>query len=140
MSLNEFNPILWADTLLPALRANLVFGNLFNDNYEGTISRMGDTVRINAIGDITISNYSKDTDMSAPQSLSDGQTMLTISQAKSYNFAVDDVDKAQQNPKVMGEAMLWAAYKMKYTMDSYYAGFYTDAIAANLIGSSGSFT
>ncbi len=28
MSLNEFNPILWADTLLPALRANLVFGNL----------------------------------------------------------------------------------------------------------------
>jgi hypothetical protein len=140
MSLQNFIPEIWAGTMLTALRKTLVYGSLFNTDYEGEIRAMGDTVRINAIGDITISNYSKDTDMSAPQSLSDGQTMLTISQAKSYNFAVDDVDKAQQNPKVMGEAMLWAAYKMKDTMDQYYAGFYTDAISANLIGSSGSFT
>lgn len=131
---------MWADSLLAALRKTLVYGNLFNTDYEGEISQMGDTVRINAIGDITISNYAKDTDISAPQALSDAQSMLTISQAKYYNFAVDDVDQAQQNPKVMGEAMLWAAYKMKDTMDQYYAGFYTDAISANLIGSSGSFT
>ncbi len=100
---------------------------------------MGDTVRINAFGDITISSYAKDTVINAPQSLSDAQTTLTISQAKYYNFAIDDVDKAQQNPKIMGRAMLWAAYKMKDTMDQYYAGFYSDAPAANLIGSSGSF-
>jgi hypothetical protein len=73
---------LWADTLLAALRKNLVYGNLFNDDYEGTISRMGDTVKINAIGDITISNYSKDTDLAAPQALTDAQTMLVINQAK----------------------------------------------------------
>src|SRR5260221_7647292 len=130
MSLNEFNPILWADTLLPALRANLVFGNLFNDNYEGTISRMGDTVRINAIGDITVSNYSKDTDLAAPQSLTDAQTSLVISQAKYYNFIVDDVDQAQNHPSVMAEAMSWAAYSLALALDNYLAGFYTDAIAA----------
>lgn len=138
MSLNNFIPEIWAGSLLAALRKTLVYGALFNDDYEGEISRMGDTVRINAIGDVTISNYAKDTDINPPQSLSDAQSMLTITQAKYYNFAIDDVDKAQQNPKVMGEAMLWAAYRMKDTMDQYYAGFYTDAISANLIGSSGS--
>jgi hypothetical protein len=62
--------------------------------------------------------------------------MLTISQAKGYNFAVDDVDAAQSQPKVMGEAMSLAAYELSNTMDQYYAGFYTDS--SNNIGSSGS--
>lgn len=136
MSLNNFIPQLWSDTLLPALRANLVYGNLFNDDYEGEISRMGDTVKINAIGNITISPYSKDTDLNPPQALTDAQTMLTISQAQYYNFDVDDVDAAQAHPEVMGEAMSWAAYELSLTMDSYYAGFYVDA--QNTIGSAGS--
>jgi hypothetical protein len=121
---------------LPALRANLVFGNLFNTDYQGEISRMGDTVKINAIGDITISNYTKDTDLNAPQALTDAQSTLIISQAKYYNFEVDDVDQAQAHPEVMGEAMAWAAYQLANTMDQYYAGFYTDA--TNNVGSSGS--
>ena len=53
--------------------------------------------------------------------------MLTISQAKYYNFAVDDVDQAQAHPEVMTEAMAWAAYELSNAMDAYYAGFYTDA-------------
>ena len=35
ISLNNFIPQIWADTLLAALRVNLVYGNLFNDDYEG---------------------------------------------------------------------------------------------------------
>lgn len=137
MSLNNFIPALWADSLLAALRKNLVYGNLFNDDYEGEIQRMGDTVKINAIGDITISNYSKDTDLNAPQALTDAQTMLVVNQAKYYNFEVDDVDQAQAHPAVMGEAMAFAAYRLSDVMDQFYAGFYTDAISANTIGSSG---
>lgn len=138
MSLNNFIPQLWADTLLAALRVNLVFGSLFNSDYEGQIQRQGDTVKINAIGDITVSNYSKDTDINAPQALTDAQTMLTISQAKYYNFEVDDIDQAQAHPQVMAEAMSLAGYKLALAMDNYYAGFYTDAVSTNLIGSSGS--
>lgn len=140
MSLNHFIPEIWSGQLLAQLQKTLVYGALFNADYEGEIRDMGDTVRINAFGDISIYSYSKDTAINAPQSLSDAQTTLTISQAKYYNFAIDDVDKAQQNPKIMGPAMLWAAYRMKDTMDQYYAGFYTDAPSANCIGSSGSFT
>jgi len=114
-----------------------VYWNLFNSDYDGEIEAFGDTVRISAIGDPTISDYAKDTDIASPESLTDAQTVLTISQAKYYNFLVDDVDKAQSKPKVMTEAMTRAAYKVANTMDTYAAGFYTDAISANLIGSSG---
>jgi len=82
ISLSNFIPTLWADTILAALQKNLVFGALFNADYEGEIKQYGDSVKINAIGDITISSYTKDTDINAPQSLTDAQTMLTISQAK----------------------------------------------------------
>jgi hypothetical protein len=140
MSLNNFIPQLWADTLLTNLRKNLVFGGLYNRNYEGQITKMGDTVKINMIGDITISNYTKDTDLNAPQALTDAQTNLIISQAKYFNFEVDDVDQAQNanGGALMQEAMSWASYRLRDTIDQYLAGFYTDAPSTNLIGTSGS--
>ena len=139
MSLNNFIPQLWAGTILAAYRKNLVYANVVNRDYQGTIQQMGDTVKINAIGDITISNYTKDTDMNPPQALTDAQTMLTISQAKYYNFEIDDIDQAQAQPAVMGEAAAWAGFRAKDTIDQFIASFYTDAIAANLIGTSVSF-
>lgn len=101
---------------------------------------MGDTVRIHSIGQITISSFTKDTDLNPPQALTDAETMLVIDQAKYYNFEVDDVDQAQQNPKVMGEAMSYAAYQLAVVIDQYVSGFYLSAGTANLIGSSTSFT
>lgn len=140
MSANSFIAQLWADTILTALRKNMVYGALFNTDYQGQISQMGDTVRISGIGTVTINNYVKDTDINAPQSLTDAQTMLTISQAKYFNIEVDDVDQMQANPSVMAEYMSYAAYQLADQMDQYFAGFYTDAASANLIGSSSSWT
>lgn len=125
--------------MMLTLRKAQVFGNLFNDDWSGVIKHQGDTVKISAIGAITISAYSKDTPINAPQSLTDAQTQLTISQASYYNFAIDDVDAAQQQPKVMSQAMSDAGYYMADTMDQYYAGFYVDAALSNLIGSAGGF-
>lgn len=137
MSFNSFIPQIWSDTILAALQVQLVFGNLFNTDYEGELKQAGDTVRINAIGDVTVYNYTKDTDINAPQSMTDAQTMLTVNQAKYYNVAIDDVDRAQINVNVYAEMIRWAGYKIALTMDQYYAGFYTDAV--NLVGNSGSF-
>ncbi len=136
MSLNNFIPEVWSTQVLEALPAQLVFAALCNGDYEGDISKMGDTVRISGIGDITVSSYVKDTTIGTPQVLSDAQTALTISQAKFYNFAVDDVDKAQGNPAVMGAAMRWAAYSLAKQADLFVAGLYTDVAAVNTIGTS----
>lgn len=138
MSLQNFIAEIWSRELLLTLRKAEVYAALCNTDYDGDIAKMGDTVRINAIGDITVSNYTKDTSIGSPQTLTDAQTTLTISQAKFFNFAVDDVDKAQGNPAVMAEAMSFAAYRVRDQIDQFVAGLYTDTQTTNLIGSSGS--
>src|SRR5258707_3584489 len=132
MSLNNFIPQLWGDTLLTALRKNLVFGALCNRDWEGQIKAMGDTVKINMIGDITISSYSKGTGLASPQTLTDAKSQLTITQAKYFNFEIDDVDAAQNanGGAIMQEAMSWAAYRLRDVIDQYVAGFYVDAVNA----------
>lgn len=137
MSIQNFIPEIWGDLLLKAYRRTLVYGALFNRDYEGDIKEVGDTVRINAIGDPTILSYSKDTTITAPQTLTGAQTVLQVSQAKYFNFSVDDIDAAQQNPKVMGEATNRAGYGIALAMDKYLAGFYTDVASGNTLGTSG---
>ena len=50
MAVTSFIPEIWNARLLNALRADLVYTNLFNRNYEGEIRQAGDTVHINTFG------------------------------------------------------------------------------------------
>jgi hypothetical protein len=76
--------------------------------------------------------------MSAPETLTDAQSILTIDQSKTFNFQIDDLDRVQQKPSVMDEAMREAAYALRDVMDQYIAGLYTQAASANLIGTTAS--
>lgn len=138
MALDNFIPEIWSNQLLVNLYKNLVYAQdgVVNRDYEGEIQAAGDTVRINSIGRVTVSDYSKNTDMGSPQTLTDAQSVLTISQQKSFNFQIDDVDKAQQNPKVMSQAMVEAAYALRNTADQFMAAQYVDINAANYVGGS----
>lgn len=145
MSLQNFIPEVWSSRLLVALRKALVYGSdmVINRDYEGEIAEKGDTVRISMIGDVTIANYARDTDIAAPQALQDAQVTLTIDQQKYFNFAVDDVDRAQMNVKVMDEAISRAAYNLADVADQFIAANYTGVAAvnqgsANGLGDSGS--
>lgn len=135
MSLNNFIPQVWSARLLENLNKNHVFVGLCNRNYEGEIKGYGDQVKINSIGRVTIGDYEKNTDINAPETLTDAQRILLINQGKYFNFQIDDVDKAQQQPKVMDEAMREASYALADVSDQYIASFYTEAAAANCIGS-----
>lgn len=136
MALDNFTPEVWAKSLLSNLNKAHVYGQpgVVNRDYEGEISGAGDTVRINSIGRVTVSNYVKNTDMAAPETLTDAQLTLLIDQQKSFNFQIDDIDKAQNSPKVMSEAMQEAAYALRDVNDVFLASFHTGADAANLVG------
>lgn len=138
MSLNNFIPEVWSARLLENLQKNHVFVGVCNRNYEGEIKGYGDQVKINSIGQVTIGSYTKNTNISAAETLTDAQRILLINQAKYFNFQIDDVDKAQQNPKVMEGAMREAAYGLADVTDQYIASLYTEAVSANLIGSDAS--
>jgi hypothetical protein len=127
MSVAQFKPTIWSAKLFMELDKAHVLVNRANRDYEGDISAFGDQVKINAVGDITVSNYAPNLTTITPQQLSAAQTILTIDQAKYFAFYIDDVDQAQVKPKLMGEAMRKSAYALADTADQLIAGFYTQA-------------
>ena len=134
MAITNFIPQIWGAKLLQNLNKNHVYANVVNRDYEGDIKGAGDTVKINSIGRVTVADYVKDTDINAPETLTGAQTILTIDQQKYFNFEVDDVDVAQQNPKVMDSAMAEASYALADVTDSFIAGLYTGVATGNTIG------
>ena len=126
MGLENFIPEVWSAKLFVRLRKLLVHASVINRDYEGEISAFGDTVRINEIGAIDVSTYTKSTDMTV-QTLDSAQKMLTIDQAKYFNFSIDDIDAFQAKPKLIDGAMSEAAYAIADTIDQHIAGLYTQA-------------
>lgn len=57
MAFSNFIPEIWSARLLEHMDKVHVYANLMNRDYEGDIKAYGDTVHINLLGDITISNY-----------------------------------------------------------------------------------
>lgn len=136
MSLENFIPEIWSANLLSNLNQAHVYAQpgVANRDYEGEIKGAGDTVHINSIGRVTVFDYTKNTDMPAAETLTDAQRNLVIDQQKGFNFQVDDIDQAQQKPKVMSEAMKESAFALSDVEDTFLAGFHTAADAGNLIG------
>ncbi len=121
MSLENMIPTAWAVALLENLNDDHVYGPLLNRDYEGQISQVGDTVKINSIGRVTITAYTKNGALGAPETLDDAQLMLAITEAQSYNFEIDDIDKRQQQPKMMNDAMEEAAWGLSDVADAFIA-------------------
>lgn len=141
MAINNFIPQIWARMILTELLKEQVYtqAGVVNRDYEGEIADQGNSVKINAIGSITVSTYSKNTDLATPETLNDAGTNFVISQADSFNFYVDDIDRVQQTPKLMNEATSKAAYAIKDKADIYVAGVMAAAVpVGNTLGAVGS--
>ena len=117
MSLQNFIPTIWSAKILNTFEISHVLAGLCNNDYEGEISDMGDSVKINTVGPITVSAYVKNSSTITPEELSAPQTILNIDQADSFSFYIDDVDKAQANVSVMNKAMSNAGYAMSDSLD-----------------------
>lgn len=140
MALNNFIPTIWSARLLARLQNALVYGQagVVNRDYEGEISDVGDSVKINSIGPVTITPYVKNANLAAVETLNDAAQFLLIDQAQSFNFQIDDIDRVQQKPKVMDEAMREAAYGLADVADRFLAGLMWAAVpAANTQGAVG---
>ena len=141
MAITNFIPTVWNAALLIALEKSLVYNapDVVNRDYEGDIAAFGDRVRIVSIGEPTISDYVRNTDIAAPEELSDADQELIIDQAKYFNFAVDDVDARQARGDVVVTAMEMAAYKLRDVADQRTAAIMAAAVpSANQIGTEAS--
>lgn len=128
MSITNFNSTIWSKSILANLNRRHVFAGVMNRDYEGDV-RMGDTVKINSIGRVTVKNYTRNSGaggtaasptiagIDRPEILQSSSLFLTVDQAKYFNFEIDDVDKYQQNPKLMAQATKEASYAMTDVVD-----------------------
>lgn len=118
MALTFLNEV-WATRLLMDLEAESVYKQRGNQNYQSD-AKNAKKVHIGKMtADITVSDYTKNTDISDPQILSDEDAVLTLDQQKYFNFYVDDIAKAQTTPSFMSEAMRKSAIAIAQTIDSH---------------------
>ncbi len=135
--LGQFRPTLWSSNLIVNLDEQFVGAGLTNRNYEGEITAKGNVLKILEIGDITISDYSEDTDMTIAQ-LTGAQKELVITEAKSFSFGVDDILKHQSAVELMTAAMAKAGHAIAKVVDTFIAGKYTETgVVTSGIGTSG---
>ena len=127
MAISNFIPTIWSENLYTALDKQYIAVANCNREFEGEIKTKGSVVKICGVGDVTVSDYTKNTDMSTPQSLSDTVKELTIDRAKYFNFQIDDIDRAQCTPRLMEAAMNVAASGLADEADKYVYGMYAKA-------------
>ncbi|MDD7676821.1 MAG: hypothetical protein SO125_06355 [Eubacteriales bacterium] len=127
MAISNFIPTLWSENLYTQLDAQYIGVKHCNREFEGEIKQKGSVVSIVGVGAVNVFDYTKDTDMSSPQTLSDSAANLVINQAKAFNFQIDDIDRAQCTPKLMNQAMKVAASALAKTADTYIYSLYDKA-------------
>jgi hypothetical protein len=135
MAITNFIPKLWAAAVQVPYQKALVFGQptVVNTKYEGQIKQQGNSVQVTSIGDPTISDYDKTTDLNT-EDLSDTSATLNIDQGKYFSFRVNDVDAVQAAGDFRSPATDRAGFLMADKVDQYIASLHTAALAANKLG------
>ena len=127
MAISNFIPTVWSENLYRALDKQYIAVANCNREFEGDIREQGSVVKICGLGNVSVSSYVKNTNMSAPETLSDSVRELAVDQAKYFNFQIDDVDRVQATPRLMELAMKNAADALANDADAYIFGLHAQA-------------
>jgi len=130
MAIGNFVPEYWSAKLLTALRAKARYtqAGIINRNYEGDITRAGDTVHITSFSDPTIDDYSKGSTTISYPVLTDATRSLLIDQAKYWSFSVDDIDTRQALDGFVPEVTAGAASGLQLAADTHVSGLMVDGV------------
>lgn len=132
MAISNFIPEIWSSAIAESLKKSLVYANVANRDYEGDISKVGDTVHITGVSDLTVGDYVKNTDIAIEAATDKSQATLAISQAKYFAFEADDIDKRQAAGDFVSAFSAQAAYQLADLADQYVAGVMADGAASKL--------
>lgn len=94
MAITSFIPEIWNAQLLTDFRAQTVAAALTNREYEGNASA-GNSVRINTATAIPVADYALAGRTTSASAVTTTSENLLIDQEKSFDFYVDDIDRAQ---------------------------------------------
>lgn len=98
MAYTNFIPSVWAESINRDLERACVFVEDCNRQYEGAVSKKGDSVHILGVGKPTIRTMDRrdaSGEIAAAEEIEDTSVILTINQIRYFNYKVGDIDKAQ---------------------------------------------
>lgn len=119
MSYANFKPIVWSKHIQHELSKFLVFKADCDYKYQGE-AKKGKKVKILGVGKPTIGDYTGQ-EIGAPETVPDSSVYLEITEAKFFNFQVDDVDKAQATEGLMSALMEEATKALSEEADTFCA-------------------
>ena len=112
-----FIPEIYSKKVQIALRKAAVAEAVCNTDYMGEISSFGDTVNIIKEPQIAVADYTRGLAVTSTN-LTDQELVLTIDQAKSFSFKIDDLEKRFSHVNFQAIASDNAAYALRDAMDS----------------------
>jgi hypothetical protein len=119
LAYQNFKQTFWSKHIQMELERKAILAEFCNREFEGE-AKFGNQVKILGVGEPTIGDYTG-ASIGDPEEVADSSIMLLIDKSKFFNFAVDDVDKAQSKPGLMESLMKGATTRMALTVDSHIA-------------------
>jgi hypothetical protein len=130
MAYENFIPSVWSEAINRGLERECVFVQDCNRQYEGDVSKMGDSVHILGVGKPTIKSLERANasgEIDAAEEVSDSSVILGINQIRYFNYKVGDIDKAQAVGGLMDALSEETAEGISNEMDKYVANMATEA-------------
>lgn len=125
-----FIPEIWSQKLTAKLYKSGVMSKCVNRDYEGEIKNAGDTVHIQAVGEITVATVSGNLSY---EDLSPTGQELIIDQEKYFAFKVKDVLKVQADTNLMDKHIAVAKKNIALVQDTFLLGKHADVPAENIV-------
>ena len=135
MAYTNFIPSSWAEAINRELERLCVFAEDCNRQYEGTVSKKGDSVHILGIGKPTIKTLERENasgEIEGPEEVDDNSVILNINQIRYFNYMVGDIDKHQAVGGLMEALSAESSEGLANAMDEYIAQFAIDESVSKL--------
>ena len=130
MGYKNFVPAVWAENIERELERKLVFAEDCNRQYEGSVKKAGDEVRILAVGKPTVtSTTDSEIVLGKAENVEDTAVTMKIRQIAYYNYKVDDIDKRQAVGNVMDALSYETTEEIGNIVDKYIANLAKDPLA-----------
>lgn len=125
MAYENFKPTIWSKYIQHEIEKKAVLTDNCWKQFQGE-AQHGKIVKVLGVGKPSIGTYTG-AKIGAPEAIAGTDVDLAIDQAKYFNFAVDDVDKAQSVEGLMEALMQESAIAMALARDSYVASLASGA-------------
>ena len=133
-------PSIWSPKLIAKFYALTALSEITNVGYEGDIKAFGDTVKINGLPDITISDYVQGQDI-VPENPNPAEYDLLINKGKKWAFNANTVQVKQSKIAFVDEWTNVAGQEMKRAIEyDVYGNIYADPDTSNIGNTAGKIT